>query len=443
MPVLIGSVILAVAAAVGLAIALCGRRVDDHPHCRRCGYNLTGRAGDVCPECGSDLTRRRAVKVGGRQVRRGAAVVTAAVLVMAGVLPAWRAYGKLRTFRWVEHEPAWLLRRDLAGPRYATALAELTRRVSEGQLSQSQVDAAADRCLTIQADATVQWDPDLGDFIECAMEFGQLDQARRAKYGAQAFGAGLELPERTRDDRSRVYFKVHTTFARVSYVWSAGTTAVVGAAIDGTPVEVASVLSDPGRFEIHNHAWSVQRGYLASSIRLERALARGNHRLELSVQVTLPEPARTWHSPPPPLRAVVKLTGMFPVVAAEPDPDLIVDPKLAGSVDAAFDRCETRVTRSGKLELICHFTSMPVRAAFDVRVGGGDLLATVVAGGFDLNPGETGERVCDLPAAFTAAGAIDVRLVPGGGREVWAVDVDRHWGGTLVRRRVPVVRRAE
>src|SRR6476646_10396854 len=61
-----------------------GRRIDSHPLCRKCGYDLVGQPADVgqcvCPECGADLARRRAVKMGHRARHRGQVVVGAALL---------------------------------------------------------------------------------------------------------------------------------------------------------------------------------------------------------------------------------------------------------------------------------------------------------------------------------------------------------------------------
>src|SRR4051812_2253860 len=59
------------AGALMYLIARRGKRVNDHPMCRRCDFDLTGLppTSDRCPECGSDIRRRRATYVGERQRR--------------------------------------------------------------------------------------------------------------------------------------------------------------------------------------------------------------------------------------------------------------------------------------------------------------------------------------------------------------------------------------
>jgi hypothetical protein len=48
-----------------LIIGLRGWRIDDHPWCRKCRYDLSGLDEPAaCPECGADLARRRAVRIG-------------------------------------------------------------------------------------------------------------------------------------------------------------------------------------------------------------------------------------------------------------------------------------------------------------------------------------------------------------------------------------------
>src|SRR5438552_5497377 len=54
-----------------LVIGVRGRRVGDHPHCRRCGFDLFGlpNTSSRCPECGANLTVRRSTVTGARRSR--------------------------------------------------------------------------------------------------------------------------------------------------------------------------------------------------------------------------------------------------------------------------------------------------------------------------------------------------------------------------------------
>src|SRR2546425_8365233 len=70
---------------IGLVLlirGLRGRRVDDHPICRRCGFDLFGRpeTSTQCAECGADLTLPRAIQHG-RRVRRGGMIFAGGTLV--------------------------------------------------------------------------------------------------------------------------------------------------------------------------------------------------------------------------------------------------------------------------------------------------------------------------------------------------------------------------
>ena len=81
----------AVLAAFFGGVLLCfrgvrGRRVDAHPLCRRCGYDLSGHPErpDRCPECGSDTTEPESVVLGHRVLSRGRLLAGASLIVLSG-----------------------------------------------------------------------------------------------------------------------------------------------------------------------------------------------------------------------------------------------------------------------------------------------------------------------------------------------------------------------
>ncbi len=70
-PLIVLALLLAVS-LIGLILFIrCwrGKRIDDHPLCRRCRYDLIGtpEPRKTCPECGTDLTDSHALVIGSRK----------------------------------------------------------------------------------------------------------------------------------------------------------------------------------------------------------------------------------------------------------------------------------------------------------------------------------------------------------------------------------------
>src|SRR5580765_2245604 len=141
-----------------LLLGLRGRRVDDHPVCRKCGFDLTGRPGGAsagrCSECGTDLARSRAVRIGNRQQRR--------LLLRLGVLLTVICVMWLGSIGWIvgrgvdlnQYKPVWLLLRETSGkdlPARDAALAEIMSRVRRGKLPGESVNPVVGKGLAMQA----------------------------------------------------------------------------------------------------------------------------------------------------------------------------------------------------------------------------------------------------------------------------------------------------
>jgi len=187
---------VAVAFLIGVGLALfgwAGRQIDDHPLCRRCGFDLTARASDRCPECGNDLARRGAITVGHRR-RRPVAIAAGALLVLLALATGGGVATRAEV-DWQGFKPTWWLlaeargtsaRRDAA----IAAIAALIRRAETGALSPERRDALADRLLTIQADLTQPWNPAWGDWLAGGVLDGTLSDERRGRFLSQSFAAG-------------------------------------------------------------------------------------------------------------------------------------------------------------------------------------------------------------------------------------------------------------
>lgn len=184
--------ILALAAGL-LIVGLRGRRVDDHPLCRRCGFDLTGRpAGSTrCAECGADLTRPRAVRVG-RRVRRRGALAIGALLLLAFIMPAGViGWGRAKGVDWNRHKPGWWLVVETEGSDPVArdaALAELIGRLKAGTLSDDDLASLVGHALDEQGAPDTPWVAAWGEVVEGARAGGRLPDERWVRYLRQAIG---------------------------------------------------------------------------------------------------------------------------------------------------------------------------------------------------------------------------------------------------------------
>jgi hypothetical protein len=146
-----------------------GRRVGDHPVCRRCGFDLFGLPEDrkICPECGGDLTTKRAIEIGHRQRRPVMIGIGVTMLLLFGMIVGLGGSAIVREVDWQRVKPvAWLAWEARRGD--ATAWSELTRRVGAGEVSNERTQALVDDALAWQKDRSRAWKMEVGDFVEKA-----------------------------------------------------------------------------------------------------------------------------------------------------------------------------------------------------------------------------------------------------------------------------------
>ena len=200
------TIIAGVAAVALLALGLRGRRTDDHPLCRRCGYDLTGRdaaAAGVCPECGVDLSRPRALRTGHRQRRPrplvfGVGLLT--ILLLAGGFAGWdAAHQQDWRRRLLRHAPLGYLIRQASSAdpadRFLT-LNELWERSLQNRLSGPDWDRIAAAGLAYQGDLAKPWDFGWGYLIETAHAAGRRSDEQWRRYAKQAWPAVFRLDVR-------------------------------------------------------------------------------------------------------------------------------------------------------------------------------------------------------------------------------------------------------
>jgi hypothetical protein len=189
--------------ALGVLLwAVRGRRVDDHPLCRRCGYDLSGAAVagalSVCSECGADVSRGgRAVRVGHRRSRPRAAALSGSALAVALFVVGGERYVAMRKVNLNVYKPAWILVNDFRGSTdpnvWTAAFAELAKRLDAGGLTASSAQGLAEAVIARQADRTIAWDPAWGGAVERAASAGLLAPGQLARYWGGAVDWNVEL----------------------------------------------------------------------------------------------------------------------------------------------------------------------------------------------------------------------------------------------------------
>ena len=174
-----------VPAAVALASALLlawgrrGRKVNDHPICRKCGFDLFGLppGAATCSECGADLRRRRAILPGATRPHRKAVATAVLLLVPAVACLGYHGWSAATDVPFVQRKPVWWLLNDASASDPVArdeAFTELTLRFRGGRLSDTRLEQVVDRALALQADRRRTWLPRWGDFVEEAYRAGRV-----------------------------------------------------------------------------------------------------------------------------------------------------------------------------------------------------------------------------------------------------------------------------
>ncbi|MCZ6852211.1 MAG: hypothetical protein O7F17_11270, partial [Planctomycetota bacterium] len=102
---------------VGLAllwIGLHGKRINNHPWCRKCKYDLVGspEVPAICPECGVSLKKQRSVRIGQRCKRPAFSALGTVVLILTVSTAGWAGWRESRDFDFNTVKPVWLLKQE-------------------------------------------------------------------------------------------------------------------------------------------------------------------------------------------------------------------------------------------------------------------------------------------------------------------------------------------
>src|SRR5690348_6140560 len=126
-----------------------GYAIDDHPLCRKCGFDLSGLPKDSfkCSECGAGLLIHKAIRIGHRKRRRKSLFVGSVLLLLllaVGGAGVWSQAQNIDYERW---KPTWWVLHEAADRSAGAPLTpwnELTRRLQANSLSTAQMQRIAE-----------------------------------------------------------------------------------------------------------------------------------------------------------------------------------------------------------------------------------------------------------------------------------------------------------
>lgn len=197
--------IVVVFTLAGIALLLrgrAGRRINDHPVCRRCRFDLFGLEPRTrCPECANDVSSPSAVRIGQRMplfahTLAGVLSLIVAVVVLGGALS-----GRVTRANLVRFEPDWLLVAQADGwlcNAEPIVLDELLRRIDARTLANHDIAKLASRALAVQSSAARAWDQRWGDLFVHGHLRDLVSDQERAAFLTRCVASEFKARERVR-----------------------------------------------------------------------------------------------------------------------------------------------------------------------------------------------------------------------------------------------------
>jgi hypothetical protein len=201
---------IVLAAGIALTIMGRGRRVGDEPHCRKCGYNLTGLPSERCPECGRPATGRNVI-IGTRQ-RRWRLLAPGLALLLLGLLGGSALLAAMaRNIDPYQYAPTFLLEQQAKAddPR---AIGELARRIAAVSVPAQRLAYLIPVGLTRHGQrsataSTTEWAEFLAA-LECA---GQMTVQQTEQFHDQLVSFDIDFRRQVRQgELFMVFFKTAT-----------------------------------------------------------------------------------------------------------------------------------------------------------------------------------------------------------------------------------------
>jgi hypothetical protein len=190
-PVLLSLLGLMVLGALILILGVRGKRLNTHPTCRWCNFDLENiyPASITCPECGAGLKREKAVRIGQRR-RRPVFILAGILLTLMPLAPIGAALFAAVTGTDVNrYKPLGLLlwEVDRVNPKKAVAIAaELLTRLQAPVVDPAQEAAILAYTLDRQADPARAWSKEWGDIVDRVRLSGRLSKEDQKRFLLQS-----------------------------------------------------------------------------------------------------------------------------------------------------------------------------------------------------------------------------------------------------------------
>jgi hypothetical protein len=483
--------------SIGLGLVLVwfglrGKRLNDHPVCRQCRFDLSGSPeGTVtCPECGAGLKRPGSTRIGQRRKRTVCIGLGAVLVGLPAAALATTAYAMLTGADVHKYMPVGFLlweARHADAARSKAVAAELLARYNGKKLEEEQVTRVMECALDVQGDERLPWATEWGDLIETGRSDGKLSEADQARFRVQSAVVALKPRPRVRiGDPAPLVISLKE--ARIGSSTALQSQVIFkSATVDGKPMKQARVKAPGGfattftspmlgwfqLFGASNRMWGGQAyGQAALLLDLPKDLEAGPKQIQISVYiVTKPQSTRSSFSfstgaprkNDPDARLVERTVSVLVdpadvkgVELVQPSAD--VKEKMRRMAEASDLRVQvfdqggvfSVVGPSGPIgsaSMTFSIDGRPMEGAFDVLWRSGERewpIGTLTTGtgadpnGYTLGPGMDAQRYVYGQVQGFDADTVDVVLRPSEKAAARTIDLTRIYGEEIVAKDVHV-----
>lgn len=192
--------LLAISGCCFVFIGVRGRKIGSMPTCAKCTFDLSGARSDSdkCPECGNDLKKRNATRVGVRK-RSPLRVLCGAFLLLIGLLMVGAAVVPNANAKSLAPKlplGALVFQAKVSSTKAQTVwIDEIRTRIpTMGPGDKAQVANLVQFVLQLQQDSTRAWNTSWGDLVVDAHDFGVIPNATMEQFIVQSVSVQL-LPK--------------------------------------------------------------------------------------------------------------------------------------------------------------------------------------------------------------------------------------------------------